>query len=174
MISDSSVPILPLFYGSSVFKQGKSGRAANKPFFDRECAQLKSQVRRASDPATKKALERLYHSTVRSKRRKYLQWRLQDLIVQKYSHPRSFWKLKRRNSMMAIMAVVYLINMLYSGPLGEGAYWHIVLRPTSKQNALGEDHHHAHKRAADAEDGRLTTVTSFPSKECLSVASEKA
>ncbi len=82
--------------------------------------------------------------------------------------------LKRRKSMMAIMTVVYPINMLYWGPLGVWAYWHIVVRPTSKRDASGEDHHHAHKRAADAEDGRRTTVTSFPSKECISVASEQA
>ena len=77
-------------------RQSKPCRTPNKPFFDRQCAQLKRQVQRAPDPITRKALERRYHSLVRSKRRKYLQQRLQDLIAPQYSNPRGFWKLPRQ------------------------------------------------------------------------------
>ena len=77
-------------------KQGKPGRTPSKPFFDRQCAQLKREMHRAPDPISRKALERRYHSLVRSKRRKHMQQRLEDLITQQYSHPRSFWKLLRQ------------------------------------------------------------------------------
>ena len=77
-------------------KQGKPGETPNKPFFDRQCAQLKREVLHARDPAARRALERRYHSIVRSKRRKYLQQQLQDLITQQYSNPRSFWKILRQ------------------------------------------------------------------------------
>lgn len=66
-------------------------RPANKPCFDKECMSLKGRVHRATDPTTRKTLERRYHSAVRTKRRAHLLGRLQVLISEQYSHPRGFW-----------------------------------------------------------------------------------
>ena len=101
-----------------VSRRGKSARAPHQPFFDRECVQLKREVQHASNPAMKKTLERQYHSVVRSKRRKYLQRRLQDLIAQQHSQPRSFWKVLRQEhtefpvSLQAVQAWdAYLVDV---------------------------------------------------------------
>ena len=62
----------------------------NKPFFDSECRESKRKVRAAQDPATKKLLEREYHSLVRSKRRAFRLGRLRALLGQQYTQPRYF------------------------------------------------------------------------------------
>ena len=69
--------------------------STDKPFFDAECRDLKRQVRGAQDFATRKRLERQYHSLVRTKRRAFRLGRLRDLLDQQYAKPRSFWKFLR-------------------------------------------------------------------------------
>ena len=69
--------------------------STDKPFFDAECRALKREVRGTQDFATRKRLERQYHSLVRSKRRAFRLGRLRDLLDQQYTKPRSFWKLLR-------------------------------------------------------------------------------
>jgi hypothetical protein len=66
------------------------------PFYDRECVSSKRRYRaalRRGDPETEiRALERLYHSLVRSKRRAYQLERLHQLVEEQRNDPRQFWK----------------------------------------------------------------------------------
>ena len=71
----------------------KSGRK-HKPFFDAQCLALKRRVHRAHGP-DRKDLEAEYHALVRRKKRAYKLDRLQTLIDEQYTDPRSFWKLLR-------------------------------------------------------------------------------
>lgn len=66
------------------------------PFFDAECRQLKRAVRARArlggDPAEVRAMERLYHNTVRTKRRAHRLAQLRRLLDTLHTDPRAFWK----------------------------------------------------------------------------------
>lgn len=71
--------------------------SCNRPFFDGECQRLKREWRRAGrlhgyQSPTVKAVERHYHSLVRSRKRAWLMSQLQDCIRLFHACPRQFWQ----------------------------------------------------------------------------------
>ncbi|CAL8469960.1 g9502 [Coccomyxa elongata] len=80
----------------TVEKRDRAVHRAHAPFFDAECQALKRHVQamanRCSNPSELRAMERRYHSLVRSKRRAYRVAQLKHLIDEQYANPRSFWK----------------------------------------------------------------------------------
>jgi hypothetical protein len=58
---------------------------------------LKRQVHRTVDPTARRNLKRKYHSPVRAKRLAHLLSRLQGLISEQNSHPRSVWEQLRES-----------------------------------------------------------------------------
>ncbi len=80
----------------TVEKRDRAVHRAHAPFSDAECRALKRHVQamanRGSNPSELRAMERRYHSLVRSKRRAYRVAQLKHLIDEQYANPRSFWK----------------------------------------------------------------------------------
>ena len=72
------------------------------PFFDDECRRLKACVRQARNIGAQteeiKAREREYHSHVRAKKRKHATEQLRNLLQEKHSNPRKFWKRLQSNT----------------------------------------------------------------------------
>ena len=82
---------------------GAAQPRVHAPFFDAECRQLKRQLnatmRNGASPLELRALERLYHHTVRAKRRTYRLAQLRSLIAKLQSDPRALWqRLKSQQS----------------------------------------------------------------------------
>jgi hypothetical protein len=80
-------------------RQSHTATHTSAPFYDAECVSSKRRYRaalRRRDPDPKvHALERVYHSLVRRKRRAYQLQRLHQLLQDQRDNPRQFWKLLR-------------------------------------------------------------------------------
>ena len=76
----------------------------HQPFFDAECRSLKRQVRTAT-PEERGALEQLYHSVVKRKKRAYRMARLQQLVDSHCLQQRSFWVKLRHHPTQLPMAL---------------------------------------------------------------------
>lgn len=87
--------------GGMRMRAGRANHAGrtHQPFFDAECQALKRGVRISAqqgvEPAALRAMERHYHSVVRSKRRAHRVQQLKVLISAQKEDPRRFWKTLR-------------------------------------------------------------------------------
>jgi hypothetical protein len=68
----------------------------HQPFYDHECVfkrrELRAFTRQSNDASQVRALENQYHRLVRRKRRAYREQELRDIVNDKFSAPRKFWK----------------------------------------------------------------------------------
>jgi hypothetical protein len=83
--------------GMSFRTRGTNRNRVPSPFYDSECKRLKKEWREAGrcygyHVSQVKALERTYHSYVRSRKRIWMLTQLQDCIHMVHSCPRKFWQ----------------------------------------------------------------------------------